>query len=70
MYFSYHNKAKQLIKENKLIAWYITKEHNSIRPALVLVFDDFKHHKMPIREYKWNEYLKILPKDKQIFIKE
>lgn len=68
MYFNYHSKAKQLINEGKLISWYITKKHNSISPALVLVFADYKHHKMPIREYKWKEYLDILPKDKQIFI--
>lgn len=70
MYFSYHNKAKQLIKEDKLIAWYFTKKHNSISPALVLIFADYKHHKMPIREYKWNEYLSILPKDKRIFLEK
>lgn len=70
MYFSYHNKAKQLIKENKLIAWYFTEKHNNISPALVLVFADYKHHIMPIREYRWNEYLGLLSDDKQIQYKK
>jgi hypothetical protein len=66
MYFSYHNKAKQLLKEGKLIGWYITNNHNNIKPALVLLFADYKHHTMPIREYRWNEYLPFLPKEKEI----
>lgn len=67
MYFNYHAKVKQLIRDGKLINWYITENHNNIRPALVLVFADYKHHLMPIREYKWEEYMDILPKDKKIF---
>ena len=66
MYFSYHNKAKQLIKEDKLIAWYFVDKHNNISPALVLVFNDYKHHKMPIRKHRWEEYLKLLPKEKEL----
>ena len=59
-YFNYHQNAKRLIKENKLIKWYITEKHNKISPALVLVFDDLKHPVMPIRIERWDEYLKIL----------
>lgn len=59
-YFNYHQTAKRLIKENKLIKWYITEKHNKISPALVLVFDDLKHPVMLIRIERWDEYLKIL----------
>lgn len=59
-YFNYHQTAKRLIKENKLIKWYFTEKHNKISPALVLVFDDLKHPVMPIRIERWDEYLKIL----------
>lgn len=68
MYFDYHKQAKKMIKDGKLICWYFTERHNNISPALVLVFADDKHYKMPIREYRWQEYLDILPKDKQIEI--
>ena len=40
MYYNYHATAKRLIKENKLMNFYFTKNHNGIRPALVLVFND------------------------------
>lgn len=63
-YFNYHAKAKQLIKENKLMFYYFTEKHNKISPALVLVFNDDKHHLMPIRKEHWQEYLNILPKSK------
>lgn len=59
-YFNYHATAKRLIKENKLIGFYFTEKHNSISPALVLIFDNIKHHLMPIRQEKWQEYLNIL----------
>ncbi len=63
-YFSYHNTALNLIKQEKLIGFYFTENHNGISPALVLLFEDIKHPVMPIREHKWIEYLKILPKEK------
>lgn len=65
-YFNYHATAKRLIAENKLISFYFTKKHNHISPALVLVFNDFKHPVMPIRENRWNEYLPLISK-KHIF---
>lgn len=65
-YFSYHNTAKKLIGENKLIAWYYLEKYNQISPALVLIFDDTIHPVMPIREYRWDEYMNILPEDKRI----
>ncbi len=59
-YFNYHATAKRLIKEGKLKKYYFTQKHNSVRPALVLVFDDIKHPIMPIKQKKWDEYLKLL----------
>lgn len=65
-YFNYHATAKRLIAEEKLIGYYFTKKYHSISPALVLLFDDFKHPVMPIREYRWEEYLPLLSEDKWI----
>ena len=65
-YYNYHAKAKRPIAEGKLVGYYYTENHNGISPALVLVFDDFVHPYMPIREYRWGEYEKILPTDKLI----
>ena len=67
-YFNYHAKAKKLIKENKLIGYYFVENHNGIKPALILLFNDIKHPVMPIRESKWAEYLYLLPKDKFLAI--
>ena len=66
MYYNYHSVVKKLLKEEKLIGWYICDNYNNIKPALVLIFADYKHHYMPIREYRWNEYLEILPINKKI----
>ncbi len=59
-YFNYHATAKKLIREGKLTDFYFTPRHNSISPALVLVFNDEHHRLMPIREYKWEEYLELI----------
>jgi hypothetical protein len=64
-YFHYHAIAKRLIREGKLIAYYFTERYRSVCPALVLLFDDERHPVMPIRDYRWDEYLPLLPKDKQ-----
>ena len=64
-YFNYHATAKRLIKQNKLISWHITTNHNGIRPALVLIFDDPKHPVMPIRKERWAEYTSLLTSFKQ-----
>ena len=56
MYYNYHATAHRLIEQGKLIGYYYTDRHNSISPALVLVFDDVQHHKMPIRQHRWAEY--------------
>lgn len=65
-YFNYHATAKRLIAEGKLQGYYFTEKYRTISPALVLLFDDYNHPVMPIREYRWEEYLPILTKDKQI----
>ena len=61
-YYNYHAKAKNLIKEGKLIKYYFTKNHNGISPALVLVFNDASHPIMPIREEHFSEYLDLIEK--------
>lgn len=63
-YFSYHNTVLNLIKQEKLIGFYFTDNHNGISPALVLLFNDNKHPIMPIRKHRWVDYLKILPDEK------
>ena len=60
-YFSYHATAKKLIHQGKLSHFYFTADHKGIRPALVLVFRDPVHPVMPIRKYRWEEYLPLLP---------
>ena len=61
MYFNYHAKAKKLISEGHLIDYQIVDSWNNISPAWVLYFDNNKP--MPIREYMWDEYFKLLNKD-------
>ena len=63
-YFNYHKTAKKLLAENKLSYFYFTENHNGIKPALVLIFNDIKHPVMPIRFEKWHEYLPLLNQDK------
>lgn len=55
MYYNYHAKAKQLIAEGHLIKSEIVDKWNNIAPALILYFDN--HRPMPIRQYRWDEYL-------------
>ncbi len=62
-YYSYHNTAKGLVRAGKLERWYFAGKHGRISPALVLVFRDPVHTVMPIREYRWHEYLPLLPKE-------
>lgn len=59
-YFNYHRVAKRLIREGKLKSYHFVEKYNSISPALVLYFDDFRHPIMPIREERWNEYIEII----------
>lgn len=57
-YFNYHAKIKRLILEGKLTGYKFVDEYNGIKPALVLYFADEKP--MPIRSYRWEEYIPIL----------
>lgn len=57
-YYNYHAQAKNLIFGGHLIDFRIVDRWNAISPALVLFFDN--HRPMPVREYRWDEYLKIL----------
>ena len=65
-YFNYHAKCKNLIKSNHLIGVTIFKSYRHISPAMVLYFDNQKP--LPIREYKWKEYLELI-KETSIKIK-
>lgn len=56
MYYNYHAKAKRLIADGHLVRYEIVEDWNGIAPALVLYFDN--HRPMPIRQYRWDEYLK------------
>ena len=65
-YFSYHAIAKRLIRDDRLTGYYFAENHRGISPALVLLFDDYTHPVIPIREARWEEYLALLPADKQL----
>ena len=58
MYYSYHAMAKKLVKEGRLIGCAVVENHNGIRPALVLYFDD--HPPMPVRRERWEEYFALV----------
>ena len=60
MYFNYHAKVKKLINDGRLVSFGFYENWNGISPALVLFFDDEKP--MPIREYRWQEYLELFDK--------
>ena len=55
MYYNYHARAKRLISDGHLTKMEIVSKWNKISPALVLYFDN--HEPMPIRQYRWDEYL-------------
>ena len=57
-YFNYHAKVKRLIFEGKLTGYRFVDDYNGICPALVLYFID--ERPMPIRQYRWKEYIDIL----------
>ena len=59
-YYNYHAIAKRLIREGRLTEWRLTECYRGICPALLLFFDDPRHPVMPIREYRWDEYLPLL----------
>ena len=57
MYFNYHAKAKNLIKNGKLIDYKIVEKYNNISPALLLIFDELI---IPIRQHRWQEYFDLI----------
>lgn len=57
-YFNYHAKAKKLIADGFLERYEFVDKWNAIQPALVLYFKD--NPPMPIREYRWEEYLPLI----------
>lgn len=57
-YFNYHAKAQQLIKTGHCTNAEIVEKHRDISPALILYFDN--HIPMPIRLYRFDEYLELL----------
>lgn len=59
-YYNYHAKAKNLISSGHLLFFEFVPKWGSIAPALVLHFDN--HASMPIREYRFDEYLLFINK--------
>lgn len=57
-YYNYHAEIKKLILSGRLIGYQFVDDYNGIRPALVLYFSG--HRPMPIRSYRWEEYLPLL----------
>ena len=57
-YFNYHAKAKGLIGTGHLVCFEIVERWGNIAPALVLYFDN--NRPMPIREHRFDEYMKLL----------
>jgi hypothetical protein len=58
MYYNYHAKVKNLIAEGHLTGYDYLDRYNGISPCLLLFFDN--HKPMPIREYRWAEYMPLL----------
>ena len=57
-YFNYHAKAKNLIASGHLVRFEIVPKWGNIAPAMVLYFDN--NRPMPIRRYRFDEYMEIL----------
>lgn len=60
--YSYHNRIKQRIREGELIGWEFVDKYKNISPALLLYFDT-EPKVRPIRDYRFEEYDKILNYD-------
>ncbi len=57
-YYNYHAIAKHLLQTGHCIAVNIFSEYHHIYPAMVLYFDN--HRPIPIRQYRWDEYLDLI----------
>lgn len=66
-YYNYHAIAKNLLNTGHCIGASFYTRYRHICPALVLYFDN--HRPIPIREYRWDEYLPILEEKKIIINK-
>lgn len=60
MYYNYHGRATQLIKEGHLSSYEYLDEYNGISPCLLLHFDN--HRPMPIREHRFAYYEELIQK--------
>lgn len=58
MYFNYHANTKKLILEGRLTGYKFFDDYHGISPALVLYFKD--RNPIPIRSYRWEEYIPLL----------
>jgi hypothetical protein len=57
-YFNYHAKIKSLIKNGDCLCATLLYKYNNISPAMVFYFNS--HRPMPVRDYRWNEYLELI----------
>lgn len=57
-YYNYHGIAKKLIFEGQLQGYEFFEDYHGIKPALVLYFKS--HRPIPIRAYRWEEYLPLI----------
>ena len=57
-YFSYHKKVQSKIKNGELKTFEFVDEYNGISPCLILYFLDGT--KFPVRDYMFDEYIKLL----------
>ncbi len=57
-YFNYHAKIKKLILNGQLERYQFFDDYHGIKPALVLYFKN--NPPMPIRSYRWEEYIPYL----------
>lgn len=57
-YFNYHARAQKLIRSGHCVKAEIVEQYKDIGPALILYFDN--HTPIPIREYRFDEYLPLL----------
>ena len=58
MYFNYHAKIKNKVKDGKLKSMHFENNYKNIGRALVLEFNDGT--KFPIREYRFLEYFELI----------
>lgn len=57
-YYNYHAKLKQKIKDGELEKFEFVDSYKNFSPCLVLYFKDGKV--FPVREYMFDEYIKLL----------